>query len=67
MARCLLGEQCEATADPTHVRGTSPLDREGRCTNPSVAMRWEQGFGDAVCEKHGARAEERGALVLRFR
>lgn len=49
--------RCELTAD----RETDPS--YGRCDQPVVAVRWEDGFSDSVCELHAQRARERGALV----
>lgn len=39
-------------------------DDGGRCKEPDVAVRWEDGFMDVVCERHAERARERGALVV---
>lgn len=38
---------------------------EGRCLEPAVAVRWEDGHADNVCEGHSQRAIQRGALVIR--
>lgn len=46
---------CEVTASPA----------PGRCPHQAVALRWEDGFADAVCERHAADADQRGALVVR--
>lgn len=37
----------------------------GRCEGEAVAVKWESGFADFVCEEHAASAEERGAVVVR--
>jgi hypothetical protein len=37
----------------------------GRCRGARVAVQWEHGFADFVCEEHAASAIERGALVVR--
>jgi hypothetical protein len=42
-------------------------DTEGRCPGQVVAVRWEHGFADEVCERHAATALGRGALVVRLR
>lgn len=36
----------------------------GRCIEPAVAVRWESGFADKVCQQHAERAEGRGVLVV---
>lgn len=36
----------------------------GRCIEPAVAVRWEDGFLDEVCEHHAHRAAARGAVVV---
>lgn len=35
-----------------------------RCKEPDVAVRWEDGFADVVCEMHAETARQRGALVV---
>jgi hypothetical protein len=47
---------CEITA--------SPNDADDYCAHDAVAIRWENGFADSVCEYHANRAAERGALVV---
>jgi len=37
---------------------------DGRCQGQAAGIRWENGFADAVCEKHAASASERGAFVV---
>lgn len=36
----------------------------GGCPHACVGVKWEDGFLDLVCEKHGQGAEARGALVV---
>lgn len=36
----------------------------GRCLDDAVAVRWEHGFADQVCEHHAQTAIERGAVVV---
>lgn len=36
----------------------------GRCIETAVAVRWENGFADAVCDHHAETAKGRGALVV---
>lgn len=51
--------RCELTALPGDV------DRAGRCTGDAVAVRWEDGFADDVCERHAESARnDDGALVI---
>ncbi len=40
-------------------------DYGDRCTGGAVAIRWEDGFADDVCERHATNAADRGALVIR--
>lgn len=47
-------EDCEVTG----------FSGEGRCIEPAVAIRWEHGFMDRVCQEHATRAQNRGALVV---
>lgn len=49
--------QCELIADP------GSADRDGQCTGTVVAMRFEDGFSDSVCQIHADRARARGARV----
>jgi hypothetical protein len=35
----------------------------GRCIEEAVAIRWESGFADKVCETHAETAADRGAVV----
>lgn len=47
--------------------GDNPAGR-GRCRDHAVAVRWENGFADLVCELHANNAATRnGALVIRPR
>jgi hypothetical protein len=39
-------------------------ENRGRCKGDTVAVKWEDGFADSVCERHARNAEERGALVV---
>lgn len=39
--------------------------KRGRCSGQAVAIRWEDGFADDVCELHAAAALGRGSLVIR--
>ena len=41
------------------------VDRGDRCRGAVVAVRWEHGFADFVCEKHAGSAAKRGALIVR--
>lgn len=36
----------------------------GCCAGGPVAVRWEDGFMDTVCDKHAQSARARGALVV---
>lgn len=38
-----------------------------RCEEQAVAVRWEDGFADEVCELHAEAARERGAIVIEAR
>lgn len=38
-----------------------------RCRESALAVKWEDGFADFVCEAHAAGATERGALVFHAR
>lgn len=53
-----IGTQCELTAEP----GSRP--QPGRCEGEAVAIRWEDGFADNVCDRHAQLARERGAVVI---
>lgn len=46
--------RCEVTGD-----GPS-----GECPEDAVAIRWEGGFADSVCQRHAETATERGAVVV---
>lgn len=35
----------------------------GRCIEEAVAVRWESGFADKVCQMHAETAADRGAVV----
>lgn len=37
---------------------------DGRCPHEARAVRWEDGYADAVCELHSATAQARGAVVI---
>lgn len=51
--------RCEFTELPGDV------DRAGRCTGDAVAVRWEDGFADDVCERRAESARnDDGALVI---
>jgi hypothetical protein len=39
-------------------------DNDWACRSGSVAIRWEDGFIDSVCDRHAESAKERGALVI---
>jgi len=45
------------------TRCTVAVD-DGRCPNEARAVRWEDGYADAVCELHSATAQARGAVVV---
>ena len=49
-----LDSGCSLTAD----------SGSGRCTRRAVAVKWEHGFADEVCETHAEKARARGALVV---
>lgn len=50
---------CEVTGSPE-----TGQRRDGGCSEHPVAIRWEHGFADEVCEHHAATAVARGALVV---
>lgn len=54
LAKETIGRQCELTAD----RGYK------RCPDPAVAVRWEDGFADDVCEEHAQSALDRGRATV---
>jgi len=37
---------------------------DGRCPHEARAVRWEDGYTDALCELHSATAQARGAIVI---
>lgn len=51
-----LGLRCELT-DPFG-------NPSGRCPGRAIAIRWEDGFADDVCEEHAGRVKAEGALVI---
>lgn len=53
---------CEVTGSPETGQRA-----DGGCSGRAVAIRWEHGFADEVCEHHAATASARGALVIRPR
>jgi hypothetical protein len=55
LAAGLVDEDCELVG----------FSGSGRCIEPAVALRWEDGFLDQVCEEHAQRAQTRRALVIR--
>lgn len=58
--------RCKLTAFPGEAREREEWkENRGRCPHDAVAIRWEDGFADAVCERHAVNAEDRGALVVR--
>lgn len=57
LATTALTRRCELTAD----------DGMRRCEEDAVAIRWEDGFADSVCEHHAATAIARGAIIVRPR
>ena len=56
----VMGDHCALVAES----GVTPRNR-GRCAEPAVAIRWEDGYADDVCENHATAAARRGALVVR--
>lgn len=36
----------------------------GRCIEPAIAMQWEDGSTNMICDEHAARATDRGVLVI---
>lgn len=54
LARDAAGERCDLTTD------AGP----GRCPGIVTAIRFEDGFTDAVCGHHADTARHRGALVV---
>jgi hypothetical protein len=74
--RALLAQHRQLTALATHLAaGLVDEDCEllgfsgsGRCIEPAVALRWENGFLDQVCEEHALRAQraqDRQVLIIR--
>lgn len=53
-----VGSRCTLTAD------LDAESRDGRCRGSAVAVRWESGFADDVCERHATTALARGAVVV---
>ncbi len=60
----LAGEAIGARCELTGLSGISKGGNLGRCTGDAVAIRWEDGFADSVCEEHAQLARERGTLVI---
>lgn len=60
LASEVMGEHCTLVADSSTHHAT-----RGRCTGQAVAIRWEDGYADDVCELHAAAASGRGSLVIR--
>jgi len=59
LASHTVGRQCELTALPGDV------EPYGQCSGDAVAIRWEDGFADDVCEPHAQRVRNGdGALVV---
>lgn len=59
LASHTLGRRCELTALPSDV------EPNGQCTGDAVAIRWEGGFADDVCELHVERIrDDDRALVV---
>lgn len=54
VTQILFGEDCEIA-----TQGGA-----GRCIEEAVAMRYEHGFVDGVCETHAEHAIGRGAVVV---
>lgn len=54
----VLSQRLVNICDLTAVKGSGP------CLRRSVAIRWEDGFADLVCEHHAQTARDRGALVI---
>ena len=58
--------RCEMVAFLGEERRDDPWpESRGRCPRDSVAVKWEDGFADWVCEKHAETAAGRGALMIR--
>lgn len=56
----VMSDRCTLVAESA----VTPRNR-GRCEEPAVAIRWEDGYADDVCDNHAAAAVRRGALVVR--
>lgn len=54
LASEIIGGTCELTGDGTN----------GACDQAAVAVRWEHGFADSVCQHHAETALARGAEVV---
>lgn len=60
------GGRCKLIAIAGQENEYEPWSEDyGRCPHPVVALRWEDGFADEVCEQHADEAEGRGAIVVR--
>lgn len=66
MFTAVVTKLCEANVDCTIIATDGDRPRQcGGCPHVCVAARWEDGFLDLVCRKHGEAAEQRpGALVV---
>jgi hypothetical protein len=62
MSRKLVTDRVAETPNPA-CELTSDRGFE-RCSYRAVAVRWEDGFVDNVCEKHADSAHDRGATVV---
>lgn len=66
LATQIVGGRCDLTAFPEdRDRKEAWRENQGRCPGDVVAIRWEDGFADKVCERHAAEAESRGVIVVR--
>jgi hypothetical protein len=54
VSEMLSGEDCEIATQ----------GGVGRCIENAVAVRWDHGFADMVCDHHAQTAAERGAVVV---
>lgn len=67
LASVAMGERCDLVAFSGEANDfENRRDHRGRCPRPAVAIRWEAGFADDVCDRHAQAATERGsALIVR--
>lgn len=56
----VMGDRCTIVGESGAARAN-----RGRCDGQAVAIRWEDGFADDVCELHAAAAIGRGSQVIR--